>query len=417
MDRVPNLRVAIARQLRSNQTSGVLLRLLMAIAAFWYSVVLGAFSHATAETVVVIIAFVGLLGLLYSGFYDNVSESTPLWPFPVAAVVCVLGGVIAAPTNFTGWFLFGTGCVILVGRPRAPYLLAAVGWGAGAITLVALQVRAEPTTSVLLWNTAGVLGILLLGITRRQSAIRRQQQAELVERSRQLEQRSLELIKQTEQTRTETARAAALEERNRIARDLHDLLAHALGGLVVQLDAAEAVLDAGGGRDQVGERLRTSRQLAVEGLRDARAAVRELRSDERPDTASVTDAVAAVLNGPVGMRLGLRLDIVGPPRLIPSQTAEAFAAVAREAITNMNKHAPGGRASASLIFSGPQVKLELINALNPDRGHGELADSGDGFGLESMQRRMKDVGGGLRAGAEGGRWVVTADWPGEGVAE
>lgn len=285
----------------------------MVLAAAWYSVALGAFRHSGVESVLVAVGLGGLLAMLLAAWTGD----APRWSFPLAAGMCVVGAVIAASTNFTGWFIFAMSCVVLVGRPQASYLLSAIGWGAGAVIMVALQVHLEPTTDALLWNSVAVLGILLLGITRRQAAIRRQQQAELVERSRQLEQRSLELIEQTNRTRSETTRAAALEERNRIARDLHDLLAHALGGLVVQLDAAEAVLDAGGDQQQVAERLRTSRQLAVEGLRDARAAVRELRTEERPATDSVADVVAAVINGPVGMQLGLTLDVVGQPRPIP----------------------------------------------------------------------------------------------------
>lgn len=416
MDRVPSVRATAAKWRRSNRLSGVVLRLLMAAAVTWYSVysgLLGALSHSFAESVLVVVALAGVFVLVLVAW----SDQPPRWSFPLAALVCILGGMIAASTNFTGWFLFGMGCVVLVGRPQAPLPLTALGWGAGAIVMVALQVRQNPHTAVLVWNSVAVLAVLLLGITRRQAAIRRQQESQLVERSKQLEQRSLELIEQTERTRSETSRAAALEERNRIARDLHDLLAHALGGLVVQLDAAEAVLAAGGDQQQVAERLRTSRQLAVEGLRDARAAVRELRSDEQPATDSVTDAVAAVINGPVGMQLGLTLDIVGEPRQIPYGIAHSFAAVAREAITNINKHAAGGRCSASLIFTGAAVRLELINALTaPGSKHTDLARTGGGFGLESMQRRMTEVGGSVRAGAEGGRWIVTADWPGEGVA-
>lgn len=413
MDQVPGGRVAIVQRLSSGNTTGVLLRLLMAVAASWYSVVLGAFGHSAVEVVLVAVGLVGLFALVLAAWTDD----PPRWSFPVAAVLCVIGATVAATTNFTGWFLFGMGCVVVVGRPQSPYLLAALGWGAGAVTMVALQVRNQPTTETLLWNSVAVVGVLLLGITRRQAAIRRQQQAQLIERSRQLEQRSLELIEQTERTRTETARAAALEERNRIAHDLHDLLAHALGGLVVQLDAAEAVLTSGGDQEQVAERIRSSRQLAVDGLRDARAAVRELRSDERPTSDSVADAVAAVINGPVGMQLGLTLDIVGKPRLIPYEVAQTFAAVAREAITNINKHAPGGRTTASLIFTGQQVRLEMINALADRRQtRDDLVRSGAGLGLQGMRRRMEDVGGTLRAEADGNRWIVTADWEQKGSA-
>jgi signal transduction histidine kinase len=370
-------------------------------------VALGVFARSPAETVLAAVGLAGLFALVFAAWTDD----APRWSYPLAAVLCVLGALIAASTNFTGWFIFGIGCVVVVGRPQAPYLLTALGWGVGAVTLVALQVRQEPDIETLIWNSIGVVGVLLLGITRRQAALRRQQQGELVDRSRQLQQRSLELIEQTERTRAETARAAALEERTRIARDLHDLLAHALGGLIVQLDAAEAVLGAGGDRDQVAARLRSSRQLAVEGLRDARAAVRELHSARQPEVANVADAVAAVINGPVGMQLGLSLDVVGEPYPIPYPVAQAFAAVAREATTNINKHAPGGRTAASLIFEDRSVRLEVINEITDQHdAMAELAQSGGGFGLDGLQRRMTEVGCAFRAGAEGGRWVVSAAW-------
>jgi signal transduction histidine kinase len=399
---------AIVQRFTGGSTSGVLLRLLLAIVAICYSAVLGAFSQPPAEVVLVVAGFAGLFLMVLAG----ISEQIPRWYAPVACVVAVLGGVVAASTNFSGWFLFGTAGVVLLGRPQIQPIFAAIGWAAGGITLVALQVYGEPDVETLLWNSVAVVGVLLLGLTRRSAVIRREQQAELVERSRQLEQRSLELIEQTERTQAETARAAALQERNRIAQDLHDLLAHSLGGLVVQLDAADAVLTAGGDQQQVAARLRSSRQLAVEGLREARAAVRELRTDDAPTGENVADAVAAVVNGPVGVQLGLVLDIVGEPRPIPYQPAQAFAAVAREAITNINKHAPGSRATASLIFTGPEVRLEMINALGAgsDPAGDDLAGSGAGFGLDGMDRRMADVGGDFHAGVEGSRWVVTASW-------
>ena len=408
MHQAPHGRAAIVQRLTSSgNTGGVLLRLLMTVAATWYSVTLGAFNHSPVETVLAVIGVLGLFGLVLAPW----TESAPRWSYLLAAALCVIGALVSASTNFTGWFLFGMGCVVVIGRPQSPYLLAASGWGVGAVLLVALQVRQEPATETLLWNSVAVVGLLLLGITRRQAEIRRQQQTELVQRSRELERRSLQLIEQTDRTRSETARAAALEERNRIARDLHDLLAHALGGLVVQLDAAEALLNAGGDRDQVADRLRSSRRLAVEGLRDARAAVRELRAGEQPETAEVADDVAAVINGPVGMQLGLALDIVGDPYPIPYPAAQAFAAVAREAITNINKHAAGGRAAASLIFDPPAVRLEVISQITDrQRPTSELVHSGGGYGLDGLQRRMAEVGGEFRAGVEGGRWVVTAQW-------
>src|SRR5438067_2045253 len=69
------------------------------------------------------------------------------------------------------------------------------------------------------------------------------------------------------------ARAAALDERARIAREIHDVLAHSLGALAVQLDVAEALLDDGAERAQVREHVSRARGLTVDGLAEARRAI------------------------------------------------------------------------------------------------------------------------------------------------
>ncbi|MBO0811332.1 MAG: hypothetical protein J2P23_04715, partial [Microlunatus sp.] len=189
-------RAAIAQWLHSVSSGRALLWLLMAVAAIFYSAFLGAFNQSPVEIGLVVAGLAGLVVLILTGQ----GEQPPRWTFVVAAALCVLGPVVSTSTNFTGWFLFGMGSVVVIGRPQAPYLLGALGWGTGAILMVALQVGRNPNTATLLWNSVAVIGVLLLAITRRQGTIRRRQEAELVERSRQLEQRSLELIEQTERT-------------------------------------------------------------------------------------------------------------------------------------------------------------------------------------------------------------------------
>src|SRR6185312_3428342 len=85
----------------------------------------------------------------------------------------------------------------------------------------------------------------------------------------------------------ERARTAALAERSRIARDIHDVLAHSLGGLVLQLDAVDALLESGKTAEAAG-RVKAARGLAADGLDEARRAVDALRD---PDTADLAGAI------------------------------------------------------------------------------------------------------------------------------
>ncbi|MET1004318.1 MAG: histidine kinase, partial [Propionibacteriaceae bacterium] len=275
-------------------------------------------------------------------------------------LLMMLSAAVAAPfLNFIPLYFVVVGGVILVSQPSVPLsrsvpLAVAVG-----VVLAGSVILAGQSGAALLASVLGFAAVALFGANRRQQRFRERQDRELVLRSRELEQRSQQLIAQTERTQQETARAAALAERGRIARDIHDVLAHSLGGLVVQLDAAEALLTEGADPAAAAERLRASRQLAVEGLRDARLAVQELR--EPGDSAESGDLVAEILtltHGPVAQQLGLDVDVAGQPYSVPTSVVRAFTAVGRESITNVNKHATGQRATLSLVFEPDRLVLE-----------------------------------------------------------
>ncbi|MET0693106.1 MAG: histidine kinase [Propionibacteriaceae bacterium] len=326
-------------------------------------------------------------------------------------LLMMLSAAVAAPfLNFIPLYFVVVGGVILVSQPSVPLsrsvpLAVAVG-----VVLAGSVILAGQSGAALLASVLGFAAVALFGANRRQQRFRERQDRELVLRSRELEQRSQQLIAQTERTQQETARAAALAERGRIARDIHDVLAHSLGGLVVQLDAAEALLTEGADPAAAAERLRASRQLAVEGLRDARLAVQELR--EPDDSAESGDLVAEILtltHGPVAQQLGLDVDVAGQPYSVPTSVVRAFTAVGRESITNVNKHATGQRATLSLVFEPDRLVLETVNAI-PSTGSGALAQTGSGLGLAGMRSRMADVGGRLESSRQGERWVTRAEW-------
>ena len=310
-------------------------------------------------------------------------------PFGRAALVLivammVLGVVVNPAVDHLGTVFFVVGGIALAGQPEVPARLGGGILAVLSLGLVVGAVLAQPEWSVLLSNLLGVLAVALFGANRRQRVLRQR----------------------------EAARVTALEERSRIARDLHDLLAHSLGGLVVQLDAASAELDSGR-TDEAALRIRASRQLAVDGLREARAAVAELRSGADPaldrGPTDLVEAVSTVLGGPVGLQLGIELEVVGEPRPVPADVADALAAVAREGLTNVVKHARGAQVGATLLFAARSVRLEIVNGGPAVSDPDDLARSGGGAGLAGLRERLAAVGGSLESGAEGRRWVLAAE--------
>jgi len=237
--------------------------------------------------------------------------------------------------------------------------------------------------------------LLAFGLNRRQYEIQARQ--------------TRELLVQTRRAQSEQARAAALEERGRIARDLHDVLAHSLGALSVQLEVAEALLAERRDVDGALERVRRSRRLAVQGLTEARNAVAALRADDAPELADALRVLAEQHEADHGVPV--RLTIEGTPAMLGSGTIVTLLNAAREALTNAAKHAPGraidvklayGPANDSRLRPGDGVRLVIRNA-GPTQG--------DGFGLTGMRERLALVGGTLAAGPDGADWLVIAEVP------
>lgn len=228
----------------------------------------------------------------------------------------------------------------------------------------------------LLWTAV----LIAFGLNRRQYEVQ----------ARQTEQ----LLEQTRLAQSEHTRAAALEERGRIARDLHDVLAHSLGALSVQLEVAEALLEERGDTAGALERVRRSRRLAVQGLAEARDAVAALRADEVPELPAALAALAEQHEKDHGT--AVRLSVTGGAKLDSGVTV-ALLGAAREALTNAAKHAPGQIVDMRLVYDDG-VRVSVRN---------KGVTSGEGFGLAGMRERLALVGGTLTAGADP---EATADW-------
>ena len=201
------------------------------------------------------------------------------------------------------------------------------------------------------------------------------------------------LLAQTQRSQEEQLRAARLEESTRIAREIHDVLAHALAGLTIQLEATSALIDQGADRTEVLARVQRAHELAKEGLRETRLAVGALRGDAVAAPAAVEALVAEYR---VETDAPAELTIDGDRGRLAGPVGQAVLRVVQESLTNVRKHAPGAAVSVA-IHAGAAVGDEIVvvvqdrlaaPSLVPDRAESSpLAATGGGYGVEGMRER------------------------------
>jgi signal transduction histidine kinase len=231
-------------------------------------------------------------------------------------------------------------------------------------------------------------------------------------RARQVQvEQSAALLAKADQLREEQAKVAALDERARIAREIHDVLAHSLGALGLHIQAAQAVLTRQHDEVQAVELLGQARRLAADGLNETRRAVHALRGETRP----LPDGLAE-LSADHQRRHGARVtfEVSGEPRPLPPDAALALTRTTQEALVNAAKHAPHQPVGIRLDYAGAHTSLAVTNHLGEDAlsGHGPgLATVNGGYGLAGMRERLLLVKGTLSAGQNGSDWIVMAKVP------
>ncbi len=217
------------------------------------------------------------------------------------------------------------------------------------------------------------------------------------------------LLAQREQLQAEQRRADLLDERARIAREIHDVLAHSLGALGIQIQAARSVLHKDA--DQASELLAAAQQMAAEGLLETRRAIQALRTDTRPldeELALVTDTHAQRYHVPVSYDTG------GVPAVLSPDATLALLRIAQEALVNAAKHAAGQPVAVRLDYGDADVRLTVRNDLPPGadvRQPADVSTVNGGYGLTGMHERLRLLNGILEAGRRDGQWIVTAELP------
>jgi signal transduction histidine kinase len=184
------------------------------------------------------------------------------------------------------------------------------------------------------------------------------------------------------------ARAAAQEERQRLAREIHDSLGQAFTAILLQLRSAEATL--GDAPDLARSAIGQVRELARDGLADARRAVDALR----PQTLDRFDLATALRRAVVQATLGTPLDVQctvrGDIYALPIDAALQLLRIAQEALSNSLKYADAQHLTIELVFEPEQAQLRV-----QDDGRGfevEQAAAAGGFGLLSMRARAVAIG-------------------------
>ncbi len=307
---------------------------------------------------------------------------------PEVWVLAAAGAVLcgASPSSAASAFAF---VAVVTAGARAELPRAFVVVGVSILTLALSVLLYDGSALGLLAYSLGFAAATLGGANVRQAAARAEQ-ADL-------------LLAQTQRSHEEELRAARLEESTRIAREIHDVLAHALAGLTIQLEATSSLLDRGAETAIIKARVDHARELAREGLRETRRAVGALRSER----ISIPAGIEALVEEYRSADGAAELTIDGDGGRLAGPVGEAALRVVQEALTNVRKHAPGASVSVALHAGDPDVVLVVEDRPNGSaRAPRPLAASGGGYGIQGMRERAQALGGTLTVDARGDCWRV-----------
>jgi signal transduction histidine kinase len=334
----------------------------------------GAHGEHLAVSAALVIFAVGTIGAVRLGS----AETRPQLLLILSAVLsaATLVGLQSKGAAFLGLFPAVSAAAL-----RFP---AKLGAGVAVIGGVAVAVAytahgGQPVAGVI-FNEVGIAAFSLLS-----SMARRLSEANAQARG---------LIAELEESRAAQAQAAALGERQRLAREMHDVLAHSLSGLVLNLEGARLVAERGDTDPQVAEAIGRAHRLAKTGLEEARRAIGMLHGDALPGPERIAELVA---DFELDTGVVCRFEIDGDRRELASDRRLTFYRVAQEALTNIRKHACAGQVTVSLSYEVRGTRL-TIEDVGRDGEHAAASGGGTGYGLAGMRERAELLGGTLLAG-------------------
>jgi len=314
-------------------------------------------------------------------------------------VMGAAGGALAGLSPNSPAVAVGCAAAFSAGvRLRTEASLAIVAETVAAFLIAGLAVGA--TAATLLGYPFAYAGLWSVALTRREFMVRAEQ--------------AEHMLAETRRAREAETHAAALAERARIARDIHDVLAHSLAAVSVNLQAAEGLLTAESlpadnpELAKAVECIDRAGTLTREGLAAARRAILALRED----TAPLPDQLASLAaQYQAAGDTAINLTVTGLPRPLSEQVTNVAYRTAQEGLTNARKHAPGQPVTLGLGFEPGQVTVSVANPLPPAGHTGPLAETGAGAGLTGLKERAALAGGTLEAGPAGGAWRIDLTIP------
>ena len=333
--------------------------------------VLGAYGRDEPDRVPVLLALaavvVGTVGLLGAG-PERLRRPPALL---VLACLLVAGSTVLVWLEPTGAGFLGGFVAASAAGSRLPTRSGVVLTGVTLVAFTAAGLAADRSPTSVLVAETGLVAFYSAGRYARR----------LRERTAEAER----LVVELRESRAAQAEAVAMAERQRLAREVHDVLAHTLSGLLVQLEGARLVAEQEGS-PELAATLQQAHGLARSGLLETRRAIGMLRDGQLPGPESLP-ALVREFERDTGVPC--RLAVSGTPHPYGPQARLALYRVAQEALTNVRRHAAAQRVELALDHSAAGARLTVQDVGAP------AAPAGVGYGLTGMRERAELLGGTL----------------------
>lgn len=223
-----------------------------------------------------------------------------------------------------------------------------------------------------------------------------------------------ELLQEQRRAQARLAEHAAADERRRIAREVHDVIAHSLSVTLLHVTGARRELQVDRDVDEAVEALEQAERLGRQAMADIRRTVGLL--DDATGAAAPEPGIgdlASLVEDFVRAGLSVSLHIAGDTGRISAAEGLALYRIAQESLANVAKHAPEAATAVTLDVRGAAAVLTIVNRV-PVLVAGRSADDHDGRGMRGMRQRIELLGGTLAAGPDAGQWSVRAVIPVDG---
>jgi signal transduction histidine kinase len=355
---------------------------------------------ATGGQVTAIIVTLTVTAVAWFGWQFG-AQRPRLWVASIG-VMAAAGGVLAGVSPLSTGPAIGVAVTVSAGARLPTEISLALTAETVAAFLIASLVAGSSPLAMVGWSAAFV-GMWAFGLTRRAYLLRAEEAEQALEQARRAHQAETQ--------------SAALAERARIAREIHDVLAHSLAAVSVNLQAATGLLaelpEQGPELAKAIECVERASALTREGMTETRLAILALRGDESavPDAGTAAERLPdrlralAAEHGAPG-EAPVAFTVTGQPRAVGAEAGLTVYRTTQEALTNARKHAPGRPVTVTVAYATADLTVLVSNSLPPPDSARPLAQSGAGYGLAGLRERAELIGGTLTAGPDDGQWRV-----------